>query len=120
MREWIRRIAELVDIKSAGNFAGQTRRHILIIFRVAAPHIGTRQPHFGAESADVRDFFLRHLVRNNENDAVTFRRRDQGEPEPGIARGRFDDRAAGLQAPSRSAASIIESAIRSLIEPVGF
>src|SRR5438270_10131920 len=62
-----------------------------------APHVGARQPDLGAEGADVRDFFLRHLVRYNENYAVTFRRRDQSESESGITRGRFDNRAAGLE-----------------------
>src|SRR5438046_1720068 len=81
MRQWIRRIAELINVKSAWNFAGQPRRHILIIFRVAPPHVGARQPDFGAESTNVRNLFLRHLVRYNENYAVTFRRRHQGESQ---------------------------------------
>src|SRR5438874_11759089 len=94
MRQWIRRIAELINVKSAWNFAGQPRRHILIIFRMAPPHVGARQPDFGAESADVRDLFLRHLVRYNESYAVTLRRRDQGESKPSATGGRFTDRAA--------------------------
>src|SRR5207253_3570564 len=94
MRQRIGRIAELINVKSAWNFAGQPRRHILIIFRMPSRHIGARQPDLGAKGADVRDFFLRHLVRYNENYAVAFRRRDQSESQSGVARGRFNDRAA--------------------------
>ena len=52
--------------------------------------------------------------------AVAFCAGDQGQAEAGVARGRFDDRAAGRNFPSRSAASIMARATRSLIEPVGF
>ena len=47
----------------------------------------------------MRDFFLRHLVGNDEDDAITFRAGDKREAEAGVARGGFDDRAAGLQMP---------------------
>src|SRR2546422_772719 len=95
MRQRVGRIAELINVKPAWNLAGQPRRDILIIFRVAPRHIGARQPDLRAEGADMRDFFLRHLVRYNENYAVTLRCRDQGKSEPGVTRGRFDDRAPG-------------------------
>ena len=67
MREWIGRIAKLIHIKSARNFLGQPRRHILIIFRMPASNIRTGQPHFRAKRPDMGNFFLRHLVRNDEN-----------------------------------------------------
>ena len=76
MRERIRRIAKLIDVKCAGNFFGQARRDVLIIFRMATRDVGPRQPHFGAERTHMRDFFLRHFVGNNKDDAVAFRAGD--------------------------------------------
>ena len=77
VRERIRRIAELVDVKSARNFFGQAERHVLIIFRMTARNIGTREPHFRAERTHMRDFFLRHFVGDDKDDAIAFRARDQ-------------------------------------------
>ena len=76
MRSRIRRIAELIHIKSTGNFFGKFRRHILIVFRMPARHIRARQSHLSTERAHMRDFFLRHLVGNNKNDAITLRSGD--------------------------------------------
>ncbi len=95
----IGRIAELVDVKRARDFLGQARGHILVIFRMPARDIGARHPHFRAERAHVRDFFLRHLVGNDEDDAITFGRGDERETEAGVAGGGFDDGAAGLEVP---------------------
>ena len=53
--------------------------------------------------------------------AVAARRADQRQGDPGVAAGRLDDRPARARAsPSRSAASIIATPIRSLTEPPGF
>src|SRR5258706_296748 len=35
---------------------------------------------------------------SHEQEAIALARGDQGKPEPGVARGRLDDRAAGLEA----------------------
>ena len=53
--------------------------------------------HFGAESAHMINFFLRHLVGNNQQHPVTLRACHQGQTETGIAGGGFNDGAAGLQ-----------------------
>jgi hypothetical protein len=63
----------LIHIERAGNFFGKARSHILVIFRMAARHVRTRDPHFGAERFHMRDFFLRHFIGNYEQDAVAFR-----------------------------------------------
>ncbi len=97
MRQRIGRIAKLINVKSAWNFTGQARRHVLIIFRMTARYVGARQPNFGTKRAHVRDFLLRHLVRYNENTAITFGRGDQRQPQPGIAGSRLDNRAAGYE-----------------------
>ncbi len=97
VRERIGRIAELINVEAARNFLGQARRDVLIIFRVTAGDVRARHPHLGAERAHVGDFFLRHLVGNNENAAVAFGAGDQSQAETGIAGSRLDDRAARLQ-----------------------
>ena len=58
MRQGVCRIAKLINVKSAGNLAGEARRHVLIIFRMTARYVGTGQPNLGAERANVRDFLL--------------------------------------------------------------
>ena len=97
VRERIGRIAELIDVEGAGNFRGEAGRHILIIFRMTAGDVGARHPHLGAERAHVRDFFLRHLVGDNENAAVAFCAGDQSQAEAGIPGSRLDNGAARLQ-----------------------
>ena len=61
-----------------------------------------------------------HAVGHDENQLVAFHRGDHREADAGVARGRLDDRPAGLQLARRSASSTIASAMRSLIEPPGF
>ena len=95
----IRRVAELVHVKRARNLRGQTRRHVLVILRMTARDVRARQPHFSPERANVRDFFLRHFVGNNQDGPVTFCAADQGQAQTGVASSRFDDRSAGLQFP---------------------
>ena len=99
VRERICWIAELIHIKGTRDFRGQVRRHVLVIFRMTARDVGSCQPHFGAERADMSNFFLRHFVGDNKNEAISFRAGDQGEAESGVPCSSFDDRAAGLQFP---------------------
>ena len=54
----IRRIAKLIHIKSARNFVGKSRGHVLIIFRMTAGYVGTGQPNLGTKCPHVRDFLL--------------------------------------------------------------
>src|SRR6185437_16159766 len=44
-----------------------------------------------------KDFFLAHLVRNDEDETVGLLRRDESQAEAGIAGSGFDERAAGLE-----------------------
>src|SRR5216683_6614207 len=97
MCERVRRISKLVDVKAAGNFLSQTGGDILIIFRMTARHIRAGKPDLRTERADMRDFFLRHLVGNDQDDAVAFRAGDQGEAESGVAGGRLNDGPARLK-----------------------
>ena len=97
MRQRIRRVAKLVDVKCARNFLGESCGHVLIIFRVAASHIRPGDPHFGTESSYVRNFFLRHLVRDHQQDAITFCAGNERQPQTGIPCGSLHDRAARLQ-----------------------
>ncbi len=97
MRNRIRRVAELVHIKSAGDLGRETCRYILIIFRMTARHVRTRDADFGAERAHVEDFFLGHFIGNDEQDAIAFRTGNERETEAGVASGCLDHRAAGLQ-----------------------
>ena len=89
-------IAELVHVKRARNFRGQPRRHVLIIFGVPSRNVRPREPHFGAERADMRDFLLRHLVGNHEDRAIAFGAADQRESQPRVAGRRFHNGPAGL------------------------
>ena len=57
VRERIGRIAKLIHVKRAGNFFGQTRRDVLIIFRMAAGHVGARQIRTSAPSALTCEIF---------------------------------------------------------------
>ena len=97
MRQRIRRISKLIYVKAARNFLGQSRGHVLIIFGVAASHVRARDPHFGAESFDVRDFFLRHLVWDHEQDAIAFGTGHERETQTGVPCSGLNDSATRLQ-----------------------
>ena len=73
----IRRIAKLIYIKAAWNFLSESRRNVLIIFRMPARYIRADDAHLSAERAHVEDLLLRHFVGNNEQHAITFRAGDQ-------------------------------------------
>ncbi len=60
---------------------------------------GRRDHDLGAVRAQHRDLLLAHLVRHHEDAAVALARRRDREPDAGVAGGRLDDRAAGLQLP---------------------
>ena len=47
----------------------------------------------------MRNFFLRHLVRNHQHDAIAFRAGDEGEPKARVPRGRFNNCSTRLQFP---------------------
>ena len=97
VRQRIRGIAKLIHIKGARDFLGQSRGHILVIFGMPTSHIRARDPHLGTEGLYVRDFFLRHFVRNHQQDAITFGTRHERETQTGVPCRGFNDRAAWLQ-----------------------
>jgi len=66
--------------------------------RVTLPDIRPGEQDFRAHRLEVKDLFLTHLVRNDDDQAVSFLAGDQGEAETGVAGGRLDDRAARFQA----------------------
>ena len=101
MRQRIRRIAELIREEGAGCFGGEPRREGLIVVGVSARDIGARQHDLGAERAQVQNFFARHLVGNDQHDAVAFQRADERESEACVARRRLNDDAARTQRPAR-------------------
>ena len=96
MRERVRGVAKLIDIKAARSFPGQSCSNVLVIFRVAARHIRPGDPHFGPECSHVGDLFLRHLVRNHEQDAITLGTGNKRKTESSIPCCGFNDRATGL------------------------
>ena len=98
VREWIRRIAELINIESAWDFLGEACRHVLIILRMTAGNIGPRHPHLRAERTDVRDFFLRHLIGDNKEAAIALCARNQRQAEACVPGSRLDNGTARCQA----------------------
>ena len=88
---------------------------------MALADVGARHAHVGAERPQVLDLLARHLVGDDEDQPVALER-----CRPGPGRGRCCRRSPrrwcrrASSRPSFSAASIIDSAMRSLIEPPGF
>jgi hypothetical protein len=97
VRAGIGRIAELVDVEGVGRLARETLRQVTIVFRMSLADIRAGQHHLGAHGPEVKDLLLAHLVGNDEEQPITFLRRHQREPEPGVARRCLDQRAAGRQ-----------------------
>src|SRR5665213_1185453 len=73
---------------------------MLVIVRIAVWQ-GGHLDQLGAEQAQHVFFLLALRLRNDDERAVAASIGDDGEANPGIARGRFDDEAAGLQFAAR-------------------
>ncbi|MDT4863759.1 hypothetical protein FQZ97_984800 [compost metagenome] len=54
--------------------------------------------HLGAHGLEVEDLLGGHLVRHHQHHPVALGTADQGQAEAGVAGGRLDDGAAGLEA----------------------
>ena len=83
------------------------------------PSLGTicsRAP----EDAHVVELLAGEGVGGDDVQRIALHRADERQRHAGAAAGVFDDRAAGGSRPSASAASIMASAIRSFMLPVGF
>jgi hypothetical protein len=66
---------------------------------MALVHVGTRHDDFRAHRLQVKDLLLTHLVRNDQHEPIALLTRDERQPEAGVARRGFDERAARLDAP---------------------
>ena len=66
------------------------------------------------------ELFPREGIGRHDVQRIALHGADEGQRHAGAAAGVFDDRAAGPRRPSASAASIMASAIRSFMLPVGF
>ena len=88
-------------------FGGARDRAVHALFRAASARTWRRRPASGASRA-------------SRDQLVALDRGDHRQADAGVARGRLDDLAPGFSAPDASAASTIDTAMRSLIEPPGF
>ena len=95
----IRRITKLIHVKGTWNFFRESRGHVLVIFRMTSRHIRSRDAHLGSERFHVRDFFLRHLIRNHQQNAIALGTGNEGQTQASIACSGLYDRATGLQFP---------------------
>ena len=64
---------------------------------MALADIRARELHFGAHRPQVEYLLLAHLVRNDQQQPITLLGRDEREPQAGVARRRFNERATGLE-----------------------
>ena len=89
----------LVGLEAARDLLGQPVGDRVVALRRVVLDRGRRDHDLGAVGAQHRDLLLAHLVRHHEDAAVAARGRRDREPDAGVARGRLDDRPAGLQLP---------------------
>ena len=117
----IARILVLIRVVGVGNFARQFFRHRIVAARILRLDRCRAHDHLGAKRFQQIDFFARLFVRDREDDFVSPHRSDQRKPHARVA-GRCLHRLfrPDLSRPLRSASSIIETAMRSFIEPPGF
>ena len=97
VRPRIGRIGELVDEDRAGRAARDRLGHVLIVVGMALADVRARGDDLGAHGLGVQHLLPRHLVGHDQQRAIALAAAHQGEPEPGIAGRRLDDRAAGLE-----------------------
>lgn len=92
----VRGIPELVQKDGSWNFRDEARRP-----RDGVAHENPRsQNDFRAEVSEKRDPLGRHGFWHRQDQPVTADRRDEGEPDAGVAAGRLDDRRPGPQDPA--------------------
>ena len=91
------RVRELVGLERAGDLAREPVRHAVVRVGVVGRHVRGHLDDLGAVRAEHRRLLSRELVGHDEDHAVPALQGDQGEPDAGVAAGRFDDRAAGAE-----------------------
>ncbi len=89
-------IAELVHEERA-RLGRDLLREILVVVGMPLAHIGARHHDIRAHGLQMKDLLAAHLVGNHEDELVALARGDKCQAEAGVARGRFDDGAAGFQ-----------------------
>ena len=98
VRQRVGGIVELVGEERAGDLAGEPGREILVVGGMALADVGAGDVHLGAERLQVQHLLGRHLVGHDQDDAIALGPRHQRQAEAGVAGGRLDHGAAGLQA----------------------
>ena len=95
----VRHVRVLVGLEAAGDLLGEPRRDRVVRLGRVVVDRRRRDHDLGAVAAEHRDLLLAHLVGHHEDAAVALLRRRDREPDARVARGRLDDRAAGLELP---------------------
>ena len=83
--------------KAPGMSRARCAAQVLVVVGMSLADIAAGDVHLRAERLQVQHLFRGHLVRHHQHDTVAFGARDQREAEAGVAGGRLDHRAAGLQ-----------------------
>ncbi|MNS40771.1 hypothetical protein D3C72_731010 [compost metagenome] len=99
VRQRVGLVIELVNIEAARDLLRQPLRVVLIVGRVAFVDVGARQHHLSAQRAQMKNFLAAHFVRYHQHQRIAFLRRNQCQPQPGIARRSLNNGAARCEQP---------------------
>ena len=99
VRQRVGGVRVLVGLEGARDLLREAVRDAVVGLRRVGRDVGRRHHDLGAVGAQQVDLLLRHLVRHHRDHAVALQARGDREAGAGVARGRLDDRAAGLQPP---------------------
>ncbi len=91
------RVRVLVGLEGAGDVAREAVGDAVVGARRVGRDVGRRHHDLGAVGAQEVDLLLAHLVRHHRDHAVALQARGDREAGAGVAGGRLDDRAAGLE-----------------------
>ena len=97
VRARVVRVAVLVGLPGALGLAHQPVRDAVVAVGVVGRHGRRADDHLGAVRLEHVALVLADLVGADEDALVAALLGDQGQADPGVAGGRLDDRAAGLQ-----------------------